>query len=75
MKDPSGCRTERVTGCSVTAEVPRSVSGTLKSAASARIAFAAPAPMRAKRDGAPVPLVAGTIETAADVAATFAIAP
>ncbi|KQP42461.1 hypothetical protein ASF49_00975 [Methylobacterium sp. Leaf104] len=39
------------------------------------IAFAAPVPMRAKRGGAPVPLVAGTIETAADVAATFAIAP
>ncbi|MGU3360635.1 SIMPL domain-containing protein [Methylobacterium sp. M6A4_1b] len=39
------------------------------------IAFAAPAPMRSKRGGAPVPLVAGTIETAADVAATFAIAP
>ncbi|KQP88302.1 hypothetical protein ASF57_08960 [Methylobacterium sp. Leaf117] len=38
------------------------------------MAFAAPAPMRAKRGGAPVPLVAGTIETAADVSATFAIA-
>ena len=44
-------------------------------ASSPPIAFAAPAPMRAKRGGAPVPLVAGTIETAADVAATFAIAP
>ncbi|MCJ2036762.1 SIMPL domain-containing protein [Methylobacterium sp. J-068] len=39
------------------------------------IAFAAPAPMRAKHGGVPVPLVAGTIETAADVSATFAIAP
>jgi uncharacterized protein YggE len=36
-----------------------------------------PAPMavRSKGRGAPVPLVAGTIETAADVSATFAIAP
>jgi uncharacterized protein len=41
----------------------------------APVAFAAPAPMRAKRDGTPVPLVAGTIETTADVSATFAIAP
>lgn len=38
-------------------------------------AYAAPAPMRLKRGGTPVPLVAGTIETAAEVAATFAIAP
>ncbi|WP_348645286.1 SIMPL domain-containing protein [Methylobacterium sp. BTF04] len=37
--------------------------------------LAAAAPMRAKRSGAPVPLVAGTIESAAEVAATFAIAP
>ena len=36
-----------------------------------------PAPMArlAKATGAPVPLVAGTIETAAEVSATFAIAP
>jgi uncharacterized protein YggE len=39
------------------------------------MAFAAPAPMRAKRGGTPVPLVAGTIETGAEVSATFAIAP
>ena len=39
------------------------------------MAFAAPAPMRAKRGGPPVPLVAGTIETSAEVSATFGIAP
>lgn len=39
------------------------------------MAFAAPAPMRAKRGGPAVPLVAGTIETTADVSATYAIAP
>lgn len=37
--------------------------------------LAAAAPMRAKRGGAAVPLVAGSIETGAEVAATFAIAP
>nr|WP_238275568.1 SIMPL domain-containing protein [Methylobacterium goesingense] len=45
------------------------------SASAPPMALAAPAPMRAKRGGAPVPLAAGTIETGADVAATFAIAP
>lgn len=34
-----------------------------------------PAPMRAKRSGTPVPLAAGTIETGAEVTATFAIRP
>ncbi|WP_019906907.1 SIMPL domain-containing protein [Methylobacterium sp. 77] len=35
----------------------------------------AAAPMRSKRSGAPVPLAAGTIETSAEVSATFAIVP
>lgn len=37
--------------------------------------LAAAAPMRAKRGGAAVPLVAGSIETGAEVAAIFAIVP
>ncbi|GJE17694.1 SIMPL domain-containing protein [Methylobacterium marchantiae] len=35
----------------------------------------AAAPMRNKRSGSPVPLAAGTIETSAEVSATFAIQP
>lgn len=37
--------------------------------------LAVPAPMRAKRSGAAVPVVAGSIETGAEVAATFGIVP
>ncbi|WP_238296153.1 SIMPL domain-containing protein, partial [Methylobacterium soli] len=41
----------------------------------APLLMAAPAPMPKGRGRTPVPLVAGTIEASAEVAASFAIAP